>query len=106
MPVDDRVAPPAQQDVDEEVDHDEPDGQHHHGALQRHEVAVVDRVDREPAEAGQGISLKAGTDLHIKIGTNSGLDSGMNVHIKGGMNVVINAHESSRPRAQARLNTG
>ena len=38
----------------EEVDDDEAHGEHDDGTLQRHEVAVVDRVDGEAAQTGQG----------------------------------------------------
>src|SRR5439155_9119824 len=41
-------------EVDDEVDHDEQHGGDEHRALHDGIVAVVDRLDREPADAGPG----------------------------------------------------
>src|SRR5206468_3538095 len=40
--------------VDAEVDHDEQHGRDEHGALHDRIVAIVDRLDREPSDAGPG----------------------------------------------------
>src|SRR5262245_55484376 len=41
------------QEVDDDVDHDEGDGDDQRAALHHHQVALEDRVDQQPAHAGQ-----------------------------------------------------